>query len=90
MLGKKGKNIKSPEAAEDNLQFYQNLSKLIFPHIPNAHYYILFRSKSDTTNIVKTCDYLYLSKEKYFPKPLKISEPVAGRKLRNKNRVKQS
>ena len=32
----------------------------------------------DTTNIVKTCDYLYLNNEIYFAKPLKMSEPCAG------------
>ena len=38
----------------------------------------------DTTNMVKTCDYLYFNKEIRFAKPLKMSEPCAGRKLRNK------
>ena len=31
---------------------------------------------------------LLINKEIYFAKPLKMSEPGAGRKLRNKNRVK--
>ena len=31
--------------------------------------------------ILYTCDYLYLDKEIYFAKPLKMSEPGAGRKL---------
>ena len=38
----------------------------------------------DTTNMVKTCDYLYPNKKVYF------ADPGAGRKLGNKNRVKQS
>ena len=42
----------------------------------------------DTTNMVETCDDLYLDMEIYFVKPLKTSEPCAGRKLRNKNSVK--
>ena len=44
----------------------------------------------DTTNMVKTCDYLYLNKEINFAKPLKMYEPGPRRKLRNKSRVKQS
>ena len=41
----------------------------------------------DTTNMVKTCDYLYLNNEIHFEKPLKVSEPCAKRRLRNKKRV---
>ena len=44
----------------------------------------------DTTNMVKTCDYLFLDKKIYFIKPLKILVPGAGRKLWNKKSVKQS
>ena len=44
----------------------------------------------DTTKIVLTCDYLYLNKEIHFAKPLTMSETGAGRKTRNKNRVKQA
>ena len=39
--------------------------------------------------MVKTCDYLPLNNEIHFTKPLKMSELCAGRKLMNKNRVKQ-
>ena len=53
--------------------------KLIVPHISNAHYYFLFWSKLDTRNTVKTSDYLYLNKEIYFIKPLKMFVPGAER-----------
>ena len=53
------------------------LSKLVFLHISNAHYYFLFRSKLDTKNMVKTSDYLYLNKEINFIKPLKMFVPGA-------------
>ena len=49
----------------------------------------LFLSNLDTTNMVKTCDYLYPNKEIYFAKPLKMSEPCAGKELRNKIRLLQ-
>ena len=42
------------------------------------------------TKQVLTWDYLYLNNETHFAKPLEMSLPGAGRKTRNKNRVKLS
>ena len=39
-----------------------------------------FSEQRAVRNIVKSCDYLYLNKEIYFAKPLKVSEPGAGGK----------
>ena len=36
----------------------------------------------DTTNMFKTCDYLYLKNEIHFAKPLKMFDPRAERKLK--------
>ena len=38
--------------------------------------------------MVKTCDYLHLNNEIHFTKLMKMSEPCAGRKFRNKYSVK--
>ena len=35
----------------------------------------------DTTNMVKTCDYLRLNNEIHFTKQLKMSDPCAGRNI---------
>ena len=45
---------------------------------------IIFKSKLDTRNMVKSSDYLYLNKEIDFIKPLKMIMPDTERKFRTK------
>ena len=83
--------IRSDELSSDTgLGYFQRFGKMYFlieiQIITGFDIFCIL----DTTNMVKTCDYLHLNKEIHFTKPLKISEPCAGQKLRNKYRVKQS
>ena len=74
------------EAAADNNSFTEIYVSYIFCILIIFWFICIL----DTTNMVKTCDYLYLNNGIHFVKPLKISKPCSGRKIGNKNRVKQS
>ena len=73
-------HIYQPEEAAEKIN---SLSTAIWIFIFLIYfvYSFIFLFILDTTNMVKTCDYLYLDKEIYFAKPMKKSEVCAGRKL---------
>ena len=75
-------------AAVDRLQSVNSSMKIYVSYIFRVLIIFGFFCIFDTTNKVKTCDYLYLNNEIHFAKPLEMSEPCAGRKFRNKYRVK--
>ena len=78
------------EAAAENTQFINSSMEMNYSYIFRELVIFIFYCILDTTNVVKTCDYLYLNKEIHFGKPLEMFVPGAGRKLRNKNSVNQS
>ena len=68
------------ETAADNTQSVNIYVSCIF----RVFIIFIFVCIFYTTNMVKTCYYLYLSNEIHFAKPLKMSELCAGRKLKIK------
>ena len=56
-----------------------HLRLLVFLSLALIYYYLYYFSILDTTNTVQTCHSLYLNKEIYFAKPLKMSQPGATR-----------
>ena len=80
-----GGRFKNVEIADSR----KKVSVRISWHEKYIYMYIIFFRILDTTNMVKTV-IISTSIEIYFSKPLKMSKPGDGRKLGNKNRLKQS
>ena len=77
------------KATADNTQSVNSSMNIYVSYIFRVLIIFRFFCIFDTINL-KTCDYLYLNNEIYFSKPSKMFDSSAERKLRNKNRVKQS
>ena len=75
------------EAAAGNTQSANSCMTIYSTNIFRILIIFRFLCVLDATNMVKTCDYLYLNNEIHFAKPLKMSELCAGRKLREENSV---